>query len=208
MVLLDFPPLACFLNNILVAFNDLRLCCPVALAQDVTRVLEDALAKVTKVILAFTGQKRLLSAPGAGALCPVLHCLPGRPCSLFKSLSPSPSSTSSNSTDLRRSTRSALQVRKPWTREPRRSPGASGLPPAEERAGPLSGGQGAGAGAPAESGLGPEATAAGCGHPDGAQEPAGSAEAPDGDTSPAPQPRGVRGEVRRDSRGTGQPRGG
>lgn len=41
---------------------------------------------------------------------------------------------------------------------------------------------------PAESGLGPEATAAGCGHPDGAQEPAGSAEAPDGDTSPAPQP--------------------
>ncbi|XP_045674502.1 conserved oligomeric Golgi complex subunit 8 isoform X1 [Phyllostomus hastatus] len=53
MVLLDFPPLACFLNNILVAFNDLRLCCPIALAQDVTRVLEDALAKVTKVILAF-----------------------------------------------------------------------------------------------------------------------------------------------------------
>ena len=47
MVLLDFPPLACFLNNILVAFNDLRLCCPVALAQDVTRVLEDALAKVS-----------------------------------------------------------------------------------------------------------------------------------------------------------------
>ncbi|XP_005345466.1 conserved oligomeric Golgi complex subunit 8 [Microtus ochrogaster] len=53
MVLLDFPPLACFLNNILVAFNDLRLCCPVALAQDVTRALEDALAKVTKTILAF-----------------------------------------------------------------------------------------------------------------------------------------------------------
>ncbi|XP_016056281.1 PREDICTED: conserved oligomeric Golgi complex subunit 8 [Miniopterus natalensis] len=53
MVLLDFPPLACFLNNILVAFNDLRLCCPIALAQDVTRALEDALAKVTKVILAF-----------------------------------------------------------------------------------------------------------------------------------------------------------
>ncbi|XP_006860386.1 PREDICTED: conserved oligomeric Golgi complex subunit 8 [Chrysochloris asiatica] len=53
MVLLDFPPLACFLNNILVAFNDLRLCCPMALAQDVTRTLEDALTKVTKVILAF-----------------------------------------------------------------------------------------------------------------------------------------------------------
>lgn len=51
MVLLDFPPLACFLNNILVAFNDLRLCCPVALAQDVTRALEDALAKVGNFLL-------------------------------------------------------------------------------------------------------------------------------------------------------------
>ncbi|XP_019360905.1 PREDICTED: conserved oligomeric Golgi complex subunit 8, partial [Gavialis gangeticus] len=53
MVLLDFPPLACFLNNVLVAFNDLRLCCPVALAQDVTTSLEAALCKVTTVILAF-----------------------------------------------------------------------------------------------------------------------------------------------------------
>ncbi|KAM8799483.1 conserved oligomeric Golgi complex subunit 8 [Eudromia elegans] len=53
MVLLDFPPLACFLNNLLVAFNDLRLCCPVALAQDVTTCLEDALGRVTKIILAF-----------------------------------------------------------------------------------------------------------------------------------------------------------
>lgn len=53
MVLLEFPPLACFLNNILVAFNDLRLCCPVALAQDVTTSLEEALGKVTKTILAF-----------------------------------------------------------------------------------------------------------------------------------------------------------
>ncbi|KAG8562938.1 hypothetical protein GDO81_015871 [Engystomops pustulosus] len=46
MVLLDFPPLACFLNNILVAFNDLRLCCPVALTQEVTNTLQDALEKV------------------------------------------------------------------------------------------------------------------------------------------------------------------
>ncbi|XP_028595700.2 conserved oligomeric Golgi complex subunit 8 isoform X1 [Podarcis muralis] len=53
MVLLDFPPLACFLNNILVAFNDLRLCCPVALAPDVAATLEDALGQVTKVILVF-----------------------------------------------------------------------------------------------------------------------------------------------------------
>ncbi|OCT84475.1 conserved oligomeric Golgi complex subunit 8 [Xenopus laevis] len=53
MVLLDFPPLACFLNNILVAFNDLRLCCPVALTEDVTTMLQDALEKVVKTILAF-----------------------------------------------------------------------------------------------------------------------------------------------------------
>ncbi|NXY82657.1 COG8 protein, partial [Alcedo cyanopectus] len=46
MVLLDFPPLACFLNSLLVAFNELRLCCPIALAQDVTACLEDALGKV------------------------------------------------------------------------------------------------------------------------------------------------------------------
>ncbi|XP_072202466.1 conserved oligomeric Golgi complex subunit 8 isoform X2 [Excalfactoria chinensis] len=53
MVLLDFPPLACFLNGLLVAFNDLRLCCPIALAQDVAACLKDALGKVTKIILAF-----------------------------------------------------------------------------------------------------------------------------------------------------------
>ncbi|XP_034424649.1 conserved oligomeric Golgi complex subunit 8 [Hippoglossus hippoglossus] len=53
MSLLDFQPLACFLNNILTAFNDLRLCCPVGLAQDVTRCLEDALQKVTRQILVF-----------------------------------------------------------------------------------------------------------------------------------------------------------
>ncbi|KAF7667826.1 hypothetical protein LDENG_00045490 [Lucifuga dentata] len=53
MSLLDFQPLACFLNNILTAFNDLRLCCPVGLAQDVTSSLEDALKMVTRQILVF-----------------------------------------------------------------------------------------------------------------------------------------------------------
>ncbi|XP_040015303.1 conserved oligomeric Golgi complex subunit 8 isoform X3 [Xiphias gladius] len=53
MSLLDFQPLACFLNNVLAAFNDLRLCCPVGLAQDVTRCLEDALKMVTRQILVF-----------------------------------------------------------------------------------------------------------------------------------------------------------
>ncbi|KAI7802399.1 conserved oligomeric Golgi complex subunit 8 [Triplophysa rosa] len=53
MALLDFPPLACFLNNVLTAFNDLRLCCPIGLAQEVSRCVEEALIKVTKLILVF-----------------------------------------------------------------------------------------------------------------------------------------------------------
>lgn len=53
MALLDFPPLACFLNNVLTAFNDLRLCCPIGLAQEVSRCIEEALIKVTKLILVF-----------------------------------------------------------------------------------------------------------------------------------------------------------
>lgn len=48
MVLLDFPPLACFLNGLLVAFNDLRLCCPIALAQDITACLDSALGEVSQ----------------------------------------------------------------------------------------------------------------------------------------------------------------
>ncbi|XP_061669536.1 conserved oligomeric Golgi complex subunit 8 isoform X2 [Syngnathoides biaculeatus] len=42
--LLDFPPLARFLNRILMAFNDLRLCCPLALAQRITADLHSALS--------------------------------------------------------------------------------------------------------------------------------------------------------------------
>ncbi|KAM9826042.1 conserved oligomeric Golgi complex subunit 8 isoform X1 [Syngnathus typhle] len=51
--LLDFPPLGRFLNHILAAFNDLRLCCPLALAQCVTADLHRALCHVTAQLLAF-----------------------------------------------------------------------------------------------------------------------------------------------------------
>lgn len=57
MSLLDFQPLACFLNNILTAFNDLRLCCPVGLAQEVSACLEDGLTKVNRQ----TGSSSLMS---------------------------------------------------------------------------------------------------------------------------------------------------
>lgn len=53
MSLLDFQPLACFLNNILMAFNDLRLCCPIGVVEDVTKCLEEALKMVTRQILVF-----------------------------------------------------------------------------------------------------------------------------------------------------------
>ncbi|XP_039186906.1 conserved oligomeric Golgi complex subunit 8 isoform X1 [Crotalus tigris] len=53
LVLLDFPPLAHLLNNILMAFNDLHLCCPVALTSVVAALLEDVLSQVVKIILAF-----------------------------------------------------------------------------------------------------------------------------------------------------------
>ncbi|XP_067348164.1 conserved oligomeric Golgi complex subunit 8 isoform X2 [Channa argus] len=53
MSLLEFQPLACFLNNILTAFNDLRLCCPIGVVEDVTKCLEDSLKMVTHQILLF-----------------------------------------------------------------------------------------------------------------------------------------------------------
>ncbi|XP_052008322.1 conserved oligomeric Golgi complex subunit 8 [Xyrauchen texanus] len=53
MALLDFPPLACFLNNVLTSFNDLRLCCPIGLVEEVSKCVEEALIKVTKLILVF-----------------------------------------------------------------------------------------------------------------------------------------------------------
>nr|XP_061819755.1 conserved oligomeric Golgi complex subunit 8 [Nerophis lumbriciformis] len=53
MSLLDFHPLARFLNNILTSFNDLRLCCPLGLARHVTARLQDALRTVTQQLVAF-----------------------------------------------------------------------------------------------------------------------------------------------------------
>ncbi|XP_075204521.1 conserved oligomeric Golgi complex subunit 8-like [Anomaloglossus baeobatrachus] len=42
-----------FVQILAVAFNDLRLCCPVALTEEVTITLQDALEKVVKSILTF-----------------------------------------------------------------------------------------------------------------------------------------------------------
>ncbi|CAN9506553.1 unnamed protein product [Ophioblennius macclurei] len=53
MALLEFPPLACFLNNVLNAFNDLRLCCPLGLVHTVSTLLQDALCTVSGELLSF-----------------------------------------------------------------------------------------------------------------------------------------------------------
>lgn len=51
--LLEFPPLAVYLNNVLAAFNDLRLCCPVALARLVPATLAESLRCLVADILGF-----------------------------------------------------------------------------------------------------------------------------------------------------------
>ncbi|XP_070566596.1 conserved oligomeric Golgi complex subunit 8-like [Ptychodera flava] len=53
MVLMDYQPLALYTNNILTAFNDLRLCAPIALAEDVARRLQDSMSRMISSILAF-----------------------------------------------------------------------------------------------------------------------------------------------------------
>ncbi len=52
-VLMDHAPLAMYTNAVLSAFNDLRLCAPVALAQDVATALRCSLERVVQTTLAY-----------------------------------------------------------------------------------------------------------------------------------------------------------
>ena len=56
--LLDFHPLAALCNGYLNALNDLRLCAPTALANNVTISLQDSLEQAAKRILAFYRQEQ------------------------------------------------------------------------------------------------------------------------------------------------------
>lgn len=56
--LLDFHPLAALCNGYLNALNDLRLCAPTALANDVTGSLQQSLEMVSRRILAFYRQEQ------------------------------------------------------------------------------------------------------------------------------------------------------
>ena len=51
--LLDFPPLAVYLNGILTSFNNIRLCCPLSMAVKMPRILSSSIDSVTDAILAF-----------------------------------------------------------------------------------------------------------------------------------------------------------
>uniref|UniRef100_A0A034V2J5 Conserved oligomeric Golgi complex subunit 8 n=1 Tax=Bactrocera dorsalis TaxID=27457 RepID=A0A034V2J5_BACDO len=56
--LLDFHPLASLCNGYLNALNDLRLCAPIALANDVTRALQTSLEFVATKVLSFYRQEQ------------------------------------------------------------------------------------------------------------------------------------------------------
>ncbi|XP_013109965.2 conserved oligomeric Golgi complex subunit 8 [Stomoxys calcitrans] len=56
--LLDFHPLAALCNGYLNALNDLRLCAPTALANDVSLALQQSLEMVAKRVLAFYRQEQ------------------------------------------------------------------------------------------------------------------------------------------------------
>lgn len=56
--LLDFHPLAALCNGYLNALNDLRLCAPTALANNVTMALQQSLEMVARRILAFYRQEQ------------------------------------------------------------------------------------------------------------------------------------------------------
>jgi len=51
MCLIEFQPIAVYCNAILTAFNDLRLCLPLSLASDVSRLVEESLTVVVSCIV-------------------------------------------------------------------------------------------------------------------------------------------------------------
>ncbi|KFB47499.1 AGAP011488-PA-like protein [Anopheles sinensis] len=61
--LLDFEPLALYCNELLTVFNELRLCSPIALATNVTELVEGSLEQVCRGILGFYRQEQQAFAP-------------------------------------------------------------------------------------------------------------------------------------------------
>lgn len=57
--LLDYYPMAEYCNGLIEAFNELRINPPVALAQDVTTILQNSLCQVSNTISAFLRRKEV-----------------------------------------------------------------------------------------------------------------------------------------------------
>ncbi|XP_034242696.1 conserved oligomeric Golgi complex subunit 8 isoform X2 [Thrips palmi] len=57
-ILLEFRPLADYCNAIIMCFNDIRLCAPVALAAKATSLLQESLCSVAKSMLTFYRQEQ------------------------------------------------------------------------------------------------------------------------------------------------------
>lgn len=56
--LLDFHPLATLCNNYLITLNELRLCAPIALADDITKILQSSFELISRNILSFYRQEQ------------------------------------------------------------------------------------------------------------------------------------------------------
>lgn len=56
--LLEFQPLAAYCNNLLTIFNELRLCAPVAIADDITKAIQSSLEAVARNVLSFYKQEQ------------------------------------------------------------------------------------------------------------------------------------------------------
>ncbi|XP_060067387.1 conserved oligomeric Golgi complex subunit 8-like [Ylistrum balloti] len=52
-ILLDYHPLAAYCNDVLSAFNELRLCAPISLACDIAEVLQESLLQISRITLAY-----------------------------------------------------------------------------------------------------------------------------------------------------------
>ncbi|KAJ1527092.1 hypothetical protein ONE63_008632 [Megalurothrips usitatus] len=74
--LLEFRPLADYCNAVLMCFNDIRLCAPVALAAKATSLLQESLCSVARCMLAFYRQEQqALTLPEKEAFTRFCSCM-------------------------------------------------------------------------------------------------------------------------------------
>lgn len=59
--LVEFYPLAEYCNGLISAFNEIRLCPPIALSVFCTKILQESLQNVVKSILVFYKQEQQVS---------------------------------------------------------------------------------------------------------------------------------------------------